>query len=285
MTESSTPTLSNEQLGEVLRLIKGADTVEFKLTVPDARPRVGRGRARDGRARRPDPPGRVLRHPRPDAEPARRRGASAPRAGQRGDTVVKLRPIDPADVPPKVRKDPGFGIEVDAMPGGFVCSGSMKATLDDYRVKETFAGSRPLSKLLTKEQRRFFADHAPEGVALDDLATLGPDQRPQAQVHARRVRPPPGGRTVALPRRRRACSSCRRSARRPRLPGRRRTKAFLAGRGIDLSGAQATKTRTGAGLLRRPARSRRLMMPTVAVESGSPSTNERARSRRIWSTS
>ena len=53
-------------------------------------------------------------------------------------------------------------------------SGSMKATLDDYRVKETFAGSRPLSKLLTSEQRRFFADHAPEGVALDDLARLGP---------------------------------------------------------------------------------------------------------------
>ena len=60
------------------------------------------------------------------------------------------------------------------MPGGFVCSGSMKATLDDYRVKETFAGSRPLSKLLTSEQRRFFTDHAPEGVALDDLARLGP---------------------------------------------------------------------------------------------------------------
>ena len=35
MTESSTPTLSNEQLGEVLRLIKGSDTVELKLTVPD----------------------------------------------------------------------------------------------------------------------------------------------------------------------------------------------------------------------------------------------------------
>ena len=87
---------------------------------------------------------------------------------------MKLRPIDPADVPAKVRKDPGFGIEVDAMPGGFVCSGSMKATLDDYRVKETFGGSRKLSKLLTGEQRRFFADHAPEGVALDDLARLGP---------------------------------------------------------------------------------------------------------------
>ena len=35
MTESTTPTLSDEQLAEVLRLIKGADSVELKLTVPD----------------------------------------------------------------------------------------------------------------------------------------------------------------------------------------------------------------------------------------------------------
>ena len=39
------------------------------------------------------------------------------------DSVVKLRPIVPAELPSEVRESPSFGIEVDAMPGGHVCSG------------------------------------------------------------------------------------------------------------------------------------------------------------------
>ena len=42
------------------------------------------------------------------------------------DSVVKLRPVVPDDLPKKLRKDPSFGVEVDAMPGGFVCSASLK---------------------------------------------------------------------------------------------------------------------------------------------------------------
>jgi hypothetical protein len=36
------------------------------------------------------------------------------------------------------------------------------------------AANDPLRKLFSKEQRSFFADHAPEGVELDDLRILGP---------------------------------------------------------------------------------------------------------------
>jgi hypothetical protein len=36
------------------------------------------------------------------------------------------------------------------------------------------AGKRPLAKLFSKEQRAFFAEHAPEGVGFDDLSILGP---------------------------------------------------------------------------------------------------------------
>ena len=42
------------------------------------------------------------------------------------DSVVKLRPVVPNELPKKLRRTPGFGVEVDAMPGGFVCSASMK---------------------------------------------------------------------------------------------------------------------------------------------------------------
>ena len=36
------------------------------------------------------------------------------------------------------------------------------------------AGDRPLRKLFSKEQRAFYAAHAPDGLALDDLSILGP---------------------------------------------------------------------------------------------------------------
>src|SRR4029079_7602077 len=42
------------------------------------------------------------------------------------------------------------------------------------RVRETAAGTRPIRKLFTKEQRAFFDDHAPDGITLDDLSVLGP---------------------------------------------------------------------------------------------------------------
>ena len=41
-------------------------------------------------------------------------------------------------------------------------------------MQEVAAGDRPLRKLFTKEQRRFYVDHAPAGVGLDDLTLLGP---------------------------------------------------------------------------------------------------------------
>jgi hypothetical protein len=158
--------------------------------------------------------------------------------------VVKLRPIDPADVPSAVRKSPNFGIEVDAMPGGFVCSGSMKARLDDLRVKETVAGARPISKVFTKEQRQFFEAHAPADVQLNDLARLGPInvlklKFTPGEFGRRMVAElwfyPDGSRLLEL------STKCL-PAEAFQVAG--EAKAFLVGRGIDLAGKQATKTRT-----------------------------------------
>ena len=41
-------------------------------------------------------------------------------------------------------------------------------------MREVAAGEKAIRKLFSKEQRAFFAEHAPEGVALDDLSILGP---------------------------------------------------------------------------------------------------------------
>jgi hypothetical protein len=94
--------------------------------------------------------------------------------GKGDDTVVKLRPVVPGELPSDLRDLPMFNVEVDAMPGGFVCSASMKGALATPKTRETVNGERPLRKLFSKEQRAFFEAHAPAGIALDDLSILGP---------------------------------------------------------------------------------------------------------------
>jgi hypothetical protein len=175
MTAAARPQpLTDEQLAEVLTLLKSADSVELKLTVPVA------DRARAGAALGVDALDAQVRlvffFDTPDL--ALYRSGVVVRArrvqGKGDDTVVKLRPVDPAELPKSLRRSPSFSVEVDAMPGGFVCSGSMKRALEPGAVKAVLAGERPLRKLFSKEQRAFYATHAPEGLALDDLAVLGP---------------------------------------------------------------------------------------------------------------
>ena len=160
------------------------------------------------------------------------------------DSVVKLRPVVPAELPAELRESPDFGVEVDAMPGGFVCSGSMKGDAGKADVREAVAGKRPLRKLFSKEQRAFYAEHAPEGIELDDLSVLGPDLRAQAQVRPERARPPARRRAVAVPRRLadpRALDEVRARPRRSRSPPRRGRSSPSAA--WTSSGEQETKTR------------------------------------------
>ncbi len=176
-TAAAAPTdtrLSTEQLAEVFRLLRGADSVELKLSVPDTVRRSAVASlgmdVLDAQIRQVaffDTPnlalnqnGVVVRARRVQRKP--------------GDAIVKIRPLVPDEVPPAVRKSSAFGVEVDAMPGGFVCSGTMKAEVDDALVKDVMAGRQPLRKLLSKEQRALFSSHAPDGLQLDELAVLGP---------------------------------------------------------------------------------------------------------------
>ena len=98
--------------------------------------------------------------------------------------MVKLRPVVPDELPTELRGSPNFGVEVDAMPGGFVCSGSMKRALEKIDVREAVAGKRPLRKLFSKEQRALYAAHAPDGARAGRPLDPGPDLRAQAEVRA-----------------------------------------------------------------------------------------------------
>src|SRR3954451_9497241 len=166
--------LSDAELADMLSLLKGADSTELKLTVPDAHQRsavVGLGL---------DPLDAEVRlihfYDTPDLA-LNKAGVvvRARRTARKGDdTVVKLRPVRPDNVPDHLRELPNFVIEVDAMPGGYVCSGSLKGVPKKATVRDCAAGNEPLRRLFNKQQRQFYEEHAPAGLALDDLTLLGP---------------------------------------------------------------------------------------------------------------
>jgi hypothetical protein len=174
MTPATARRLSDAQLAELLRLTRDADSVELKLTVPESDQRSAVA------ALGMDPLDAQIRQVYFFDTPDLRLNDSgvvvrARRVQRKGDdSVVKLRPVVPAELPGGVRNSPNCVVEVDALPGGFVCSASLKSTVRGGGVKDAIAGVRPLRKLFSKEQRAFFETNAPDGVALDDLATLGP---------------------------------------------------------------------------------------------------------------
>jgi hypothetical protein len=244
MAAGSAQPLAGDELVKLLGLVKEADSVELKLTIPDSRRRSAVA------ALEMDPLAAQIRQvfffDTPELDLDRRGVVVRARRvqGKGDDSVVKLRPVIPSELPASLRKSPGFVVEVDAMPGGYVCSASLKAALGRPGVKEAVTGERPLRKLFTKEQRAFFAAHAPDGVALDDLAVLGPifvlklkfsprgyDRRLVAELWLY----PDGSRILELSTK---CS--------PTEPFEvaAETSAFLTKQGIDLAGEQQTKTRT-----------------------------------------
>ena len=245
MTAETTRALIGDELLNLMQLVRQADSIELKLTVPEMAYRS------TAAALGVDPLDAQIRQvyffDTPDlALNAAGLVARARRIqGRESDSVVKLRPLQPADVPPKVRASPNFVVEVDAMPNGYVCSGSMKGKLPPTLVRSTLSAERPLRKLFSKEQRAFFAAHAPDGIALDDLSVLGPilvlKLKMNPETFSRRLVGemwiyPDGSRVVEL------STKC--------LPGEGlavadEAREMLRSKGVELGGSeQQTKTKT-----------------------------------------
>lgn len=242
-TTPMTSGLVLDELEKMVELVNQSDSIELKLTLPASAYRHA------AKALEIDPLEAQIRQvfflDTPDL--ALNRAGVVARArrvqGRDSDSVVKLRPVVPADLPRKFRASEHFVVEVDAMPGGYVCSGTMKEMLPPTAVLPSVTGKRPLSKLFSKEQRAFFATYAPEGMSLDDLSVLGPifvlklKLRPKGYPRRLVVEMwmyPDGSRIVEL------STKC--------LPGQGlsvavETREFLAGLGIELSGDQQTKTK------------------------------------------
>jgi hypothetical protein len=242
-TTTTSRTFSDEELAELLDLIKESDSVELKLTVPEFHQRttvVALGmdplQAQIRQVFFFDTPELAL-----DEQGVVVRARRI--QGKGDDSVVKLRPVVPDALPEDLRRSANFRVEVDALPGGFVCSGSLKRALGPTAVSSAVAGERPVRKLFSKEQRAFFAEHAQEGIELDDLTMFGPifvlKLRFTPEELARRLVAemwfyPDGSRVLELSTRCATTEAFQAAA---------EVRAFLAGREVDLSGEQETKTR------------------------------------------
>jgi hypothetical protein len=234
---------SDEEQQELLDLIKGADSVELKLTIPEAAHQA------TAHALGMDPLQAELRqvffYDTPDLTLEQAGVVVRTRRSQKkgDDTVVKLRPVVPAELPRSLRKRTGFGVEVDVSPKGFVCSASFKGEAAPGSVRASFLGDKPLRKLFTKEQRAFYTEHAPDGIALEDLSMLGPllvlklkfqpdgfDRRMVTELWLY----PDGSHVLEL------STKC---APKDAFDVAAQARALLVSKGVDLGGEQQTKTR------------------------------------------
>jgi hypothetical protein len=236
--------LSGEDVMKIMQFAKGSNSIELKLSVPLT------GHRATIRSIGLDPveaqPRQAFFFDTPDL--ALNRAGVVVRArriqGGGADTVIKLRPVDPSAIDPEIRRSAAFKVEVDVMPGGFVCSASFKGLCSGQEVLDVSAGTLALRKIFSKEQRAFYDAHAPAGVTMDKLAILGPTfllkARHQPKDFDRRITVemwlyPDGARVLEI------STKC--------LPEETFTvgsefKAYLAARGIVLGAEQAPKTKT-----------------------------------------
>ena len=236
-------TMSDQELGRLIKLVQESDTVELKLTVPDTDLRstvVALGMdALDAQIRQ------IFFFDTPDLElDAHGVVVRARRIQGKGDdAVVKLRPVVPSELPADLRAQRGFGVEVDALPGGYVCSGRLKAELDPPIVARAVAGEISIRELFTKQQRHLFRAHAPEHIRLADLSVLGP-------IFVLKLRFTPAGldrRLVAelwlYPDGSRLLELSTKCAPQEAFQVAAELRAYLSDHGVNLFGEQETKTR------------------------------------------
>jgi len=241
--QDRTTELSRAQISEVMTILKDVGSVELKLVAP-----MHTHRATIAKLGL-DPIEAEVRQvyffdtPNLDLNKAGVVVRARRIAGGTGDTVVKLRPVDPAAIDKELRRSESFKTEVDVVPGGFVCSGSFKGRCTAQEVRDAVGGKMPLDTLFSKEQRAFYKAHAPKGVALRGLATFGPTFVLKARLWVKQLQRrlvvemwlfPDGSRNLEISTKSQPAEAFQVAA---------ELKAYLAQVGIDLTGNQQTKTR------------------------------------------
>jgi hypothetical protein len=242
--EEITNSLDDAQLTELLAEMSRSDSVELKLTVPES----GFRSAVDSLDLDPleasmrqvvffDTPALDLYMNGVVVRSRRMQGGD-------GDTVVKLRPLPKDFDLGKGERPKGLSVEVDAMPGGFICSGSMKDTTTARRVRNVAQGRAKTGSLFSKRQKAFFRQYAPNDLRMRDLSVLGPITLLKLKFNPKTLgRPmvtelwfyPDGSRILELSTKASPSEAFQVAA---------MTRSYLADHGIDLTAEQQTKTKS-----------------------------------------
>jgi hypothetical protein len=169
------PSISREDMKQLLHVIRNSKSIEIKVSVPmteHQRATLSIGL---------DPVEAQPRHVYffDTADQALNRAGLIVRArripGGIADTVVKLRPVDPAGIDAELKRSDAFKVEVDAMPDGtFMCSASYKGEATGQEVLDVTHGAKSIRSLFSREQRAFYDAHAPTGIDMNALGIQGP---------------------------------------------------------------------------------------------------------------
>jgi hypothetical protein len=94
--------------------------------------------------------------------------------GDRDDSTVKIRPVDPKSIADKWATRSGFKIEADGVADRMIRSASLSVEQDDDEIKAVEQRRRSIKKLFSDDQESFLAEMSRVPVEFEALQVLGP---------------------------------------------------------------------------------------------------------------
>jgi hypothetical protein len=164
--------------------------------------------------------------------------------GDRDDSTVKFRPVDPRKISKEWKELEGFKVEADCVGSKIICSASQTISQQRGEIDDVAKGKRAIKSLFSKDQERFLSEFYKGKVDFKDIRVLGPIRVLRWKVKHKRFpyeitteewRLPDGEDLVEA------------SIKIPPKKAQSAQKAFekhLIGLGLDPAGTQQTKTRT-----------------------------------------
>ena len=160
--------------GRVAKAVAGVEAIEIKATIPGRQ--IVQALQRFGLTVRNDEERYIYFFDTPALDLLRAGIIARARrvVGDRHDSTVKFRPVDPARIGPRWRKYPDFKIEADASERQVVRSASFSMPVGKGLIKRVAAGRKPIEAVFTREQEEFLMSMAGRTIEFASLAVLGP---------------------------------------------------------------------------------------------------------------
>ena len=160
--------------GKVAKLTAGADAIEIKATIPERQVAVALERYRLTEDNDEERYIYFFDTPALDLLEAGIIARARRVVGDEHDSTIKLRPVDPAQVPNRWRKYRGFKIEADASEKNLVKSASFTIPVAKGLIKRVVAGEAPIASLFSQEQQLFLLSMANRKIDYSKVIVLGP---------------------------------------------------------------------------------------------------------------